>query len=63
MEFSLKKCALLIQKSGKGQITEGIELPNLVKIRMLGEKVNFKYLGILQIIRDERKIKKSTSEK
>ena len=36
-------------KSGKRQITEGIELPNQEKIRMLGEKENYKYLGILEV--------------
>ena len=28
MEFGIEKCALLIMKSGRRQITEGIELPN-----------------------------------
>ena len=28
MEFSIEKCAMLIMKSGKRQMTEGIELPN-----------------------------------
>ena len=35
-------------KSGKQQMTEGIELPNQEKIRMLGEKETYKYLGILE---------------
>ena len=29
-------------------MTEGGELPNQEKIRMLGEKETFKYLGILE---------------
>ena len=29
-------------------MTEGIELPNLEKIKMLGEKETCKYLGILE---------------
>ena len=28
MEFGIEKCALLIIRSRKGHITEGIELPN-----------------------------------
>ena len=36
-------------KSGKQQITEGIELSNQEKIRTLGEKKTHKYLGILEM--------------
>ena len=35
-------------KSGKQQMTKGIELPNQEKIRTLGEKETYKYLGILE---------------
>ena len=35
-------------KSGNEEVTEGIELPNQERIRMLGEKENYKYLGILE---------------
>ena len=35
-------------KSGKRETIEGIELPNQVSIRMLSEKENQKYLGILK---------------
>ena len=35
-------------KGRKGQMTEGIELLNQDKIRMLGEKETYKYLGILE---------------
>ena len=35
-------------KSGKRQMTEGIELPNQEKIRTLGEKETYKYLAILE---------------
>ena len=38
MEFGREKCAMQIMKSRKRQMTEGIELPNQGKIRMLGEK-------------------------
>ena len=49
MEFSIEKCAMLIMRSGKGQLTGGIELPNQEKIRTLGEKETNKYLGILEV--------------
>ena len=48
MEFGMEKCAILVMKSGKRLITEGIELPNQVVIRTLGEKETYKYLGILE---------------
>ena len=48
MEFGREKCAMLIMRSGKRRMTEGIELPNQEKIRTLGEKENYKYLGILE---------------
>ncbi len=35
MEFGIEKCAMLIMKSGKRHMTEGIELPNQDKIRTL----------------------------
>ena len=35
-------------KSGKQQMTEGMELPNQEKIKTLGEKETYKYLGILE---------------
>ena len=48
MEFSIEKCAMLVMKSGKRHITDGMELPNQNKIRTLGEKETYKYLGILE---------------
>ena len=48
MEFDIEKCAMLIMKSGKWHITEGKELLNKEKIKMLGEKETYKYLGILE---------------
>ena len=48
MEFGIEKCALLVMKSGKRHLTDGIELPNQVKIRMLAENETYKYLGILE---------------
>ena len=38
MQISRGKCALLIMRSEKRQMTERIEVPNQEKIRMLGEK-------------------------
>ena len=45
MEFGREKCAMLIMKNGKGEMTEGMELPNPGKIRMFGEKGNLQVLG------------------
>ena len=38
MEFGIEKCDMLVMKSGKRHLTDGMELPNQDKIRMLGEK-------------------------
>ena len=48
------KCAMLIRKSGKRQITDWNYLPNQDKNKTLGEKETYKYLGILKadIIKD-----------
>ena len=46
MEFGIEKCALLVMRSGKRQMMEGIELPNQEKIRTLEEKEAYKFLGI-----------------
>ena len=48
MEFGIEKCALLVMKSGKRHITDGIELPNQDKVRTLAENETYKYLGILE---------------
>ena len=50
-------------KSGKRHLTDGMELPNQDKIRTLGEKETFKYLGILEAdtikqVKMKEKIKK-----
>ena len=39
---------MLIMKSGKQYMIEGMELPKKEKIRMLGEKETYKYLEILE---------------
>ena len=48
MEFGIEKCAMLVMKSGKWHMTDGMELPNQDKIRTLSENENYKYLGILE---------------
>ena len=47
MKFGTEKCAVQVMKSGKGHLTDGIELPNQDKIRTPREKKTYKYLGIL----------------
>ena len=48
MEFGIEKCAMLVMKSGKRYMTDGIELPNHDQIRTLGENETYKHLGILE---------------
>ena len=48
MEFGIEKCAMLVMKSGKQHLTNGMELPNEGKIRTLTENETYKYLGILE---------------
>ena len=48
MEFCIEKCALLVMKSGKRHLTNGIELLNQDKVRTLAENETYKYLGILE---------------
>ena len=48
MEFGIEKCAMLVMKSGKLHMTEGMELPNHDKIRTLGKNETYKYCGILE---------------
>ena len=35
MKFGIEKCAMLVIKSGKQHMTDGMKLPNHDKIRML----------------------------
>ena len=39
---------MLVMKSGKRHMTDGMELPNHDKIRTLGENETYEYLGILE---------------
>ena len=48
MEFGIEKRAMLVMKSGKRHLLDGMELLNQDKIRMLGEKEVYKYLGMLE---------------
>ena len=48
MEFGWEKCAMLVMKSSKQHMTDGMEQPNHDKIRTLGEEETYKYLGILE---------------
>ena len=49
MESGIEKCAMLIMKSGKQQMAEGIKLSNQEIIRTLREKEIYIHLGILEV--------------
>ena len=48
MEFGIEKGAMLVMKSAKRDMTDGMELPNHDKIKTLEENETYKYLGILE---------------
>ena len=48
MEFGIEKFAMLVMKSGKRHMTDGMELSNHDKIRTLGKNETYKFLGILE---------------
>ena len=48
MEFGIEKCAMLVMKSGKRHLTDGMKQPNKDKIKTLAENETYKYLGILE---------------
>ena len=48
MKFGIEKCVMLVMNSGQRHLTGGMKLPKQYKIRMLGEKETYKYLGILE---------------
>ena len=48
MEFGIEKYAMLVIKSSKRHLMDGMELPNEDKIRTPREKETYKYLGILE---------------
>ena len=43
MEFVMEKCVILVIKSAKRHLANGMELMNKEMIRMLGEKETYKY--------------------
>ena len=48
MEFGIEKCAMLVSKSVKRNLTDGMELPNQDNIRTHVENKTYKYLGIFE---------------
>ena len=46
MRFGIEKCTMLAMKNGKWHMTERVYQTK--KIRTLGEKETYKYLGILE---------------
>ena len=48
MKFGIEKCAMLVMKSGKRHMNDGMDLPNHNKIRTLEENETYKYLCILE---------------
>ena len=59
MEFGIEKCSLLIVKSGKRETAIGIIIPNQENFWSLGEKVKYKFLGILEAIIKQPEIKET----
>ena len=53
MEFGIEKCAMLVMKSGKRHLTDGMELPIQNKIRTLGEKKIYKQVEMKDKIKKE----------
>ena len=48
MEFGIEKCTMPKMNCRKRHMSEGMDLPNQEKIRMLREEEMYKYLGILE---------------
>ena len=48
MEFDIEKCTILVMKSRKWHLANGMELPNPEKMKMLEENETYKYLWILE---------------
>ena len=42
MEFGIEKCTMVVMKSSKRHRTDGMELPNQDKIKMLAENETYK---------------------
>ena len=63
MEFYIEKCAMLLMKSGKRQITEGIEVPNQERTKLLGEKEKHKHQEVFEVDTIKQVKKKKNKEK
>ena len=69
MKFGIENYAMLVMKSGKRHLADGMELPNQDKIRTLGKKEIYKYLGILdadtikQVEMKEKKFERISQER
>ena len=61
MEFGIERYAMLIMKRRKGEMREGIELPDQERVRTLREKENYKNLGKLEA--DNMKLVKMKEKK
>ena len=48
MEFEIEKCTVLIMKRGTKVKSDGIVLPDAIKIKSLDEGESYKYLGVLE---------------
>ena len=63
--INVEKWAMLVMKSDKRHLIDGIELPNQDKIITLGEKETYKYLSILdnikQVYMKEKQLRKNIS--
>ena len=63
MEFGIEKCAMLVMKSGKQHLIDGMQLPSHDKVKTCRENKTYKYLGILEadtikLVEMKEKIKK-----
>ena len=63
MESGIEKRTLLVMKSGKRHMMNGVKLQNPVVIRTLGEKESYKYLGILEVDTIKQQEMKEKSKK
>ena len=66
MEFGIEKCALLVMKSDKRHLSDGIKVPNQDKIRTLAENETLWILGadtIKQVEMKKTMFKKNISGK
>ena len=55
MKCGREKCVMLAMKSGKRHLTDRMELPNHDKIRTLGEKETYKYLGYKKLTQSNKR--------